>query len=240
MTADYIKAKSRGYVNMDWLKSFHSFSFANYYDPDRMHFGVLRVLNDDQVAGGKGFDSHSHKNMEIISIPLAGSLKHKDSTGNEHVLNVGDVQVMSAGAGISHSEYNNNETDLTQFLQIWILPREQEVAPRYQQVSFKPEDRKDVFQEIISPLESDNNLWIHQDAYMHWTDLSKGKSLSYSRKSPENGLYFFVISGNCTINGQNCNTRDALALEEVDSTEITATDDSFILCIEVPMRLPSL
>ncbi len=240
MTKDYIKAKSRGYVNMDWLKSFHNFSFANYYDPDRMHFGVLRVLNDDQVAASKGFDMHSHKNMEIVSIPLAGGLKHKDSMGNEHVLNVGDVQVMSAGAGIKHSEFNNSETEFTQFLQIWILPREQEVAPRYQQISFDSKDRKDVFQEIISPVESESALWLHQDAYMHWTDLSKGKSLNYTRKSSENGLYFFVVSGTCTIAGQTMNTRDALALEEIDSVDISASENSFVLCIEVPMRLPSL
>lgn len=237
---DFIKAKSRGHVNMEWLKSAHSFSFAHYYDPDRMHFGTLRVLNDDTVAAGKGFDMHSHKNMEIISIPLAGALKHKDNAGNEHVLKPNDVQVMSAGSGIKHSEFNNSDTEETKFLQIWVIPREQEVEPRYQQLSFDSKDRKDVFQEIISPLESETKLWIHQDAFFNWTDLSKGKKLSYTKKSEENGLYFFVISGNVSIHGQNMTDRDALALSEIETVEINANEDSFILCLDIPMRLPSL
>lgn len=241
MIEDYIKDSKRGKVDMGWLKSFHSFSFANYYDPDRMHFGALRVLNDDMVAGGKGFDTHSHKNMEIISIPLDGELKHVDSMGNEHILKPNDVQVMSAGSGIKHSEYNNHETNECKFLQIWVIPREQEVEPRYQQISFDPADRKNTLQCILSPTEAYESLWIHQEAYMHWAQLDKGTKIEHKVNEPsENGVYIFMLEGACKVAGKSLQKRDALAISDEATIAMEAESDCFVLCIEIPMRLPSL
>ena len=167
-------AGSRGHANHGWLESYHSFSFANYYNPERMQFGTLRVLNDDRVAPGMGFGTHPHRNMEIISIPLSGDLEHKDSMGNTTVIREGDVQVMSAGTGVNHSEYNKNKDREVAFLQIWVLPNKVNVAPRYDQISLNPSDLRDNWHAVLGPEGGDGDLWIYQDAWFHMGDFKGG------------------------------------------------------------------
>lgn len=230
------RAETRGQANHGWLNSRHTFSFANYHNAERMHFGVLRVLNDDQVEAGMGFGTHPHQNMEIISIPLEGDLEHKDSMGNIGVIKQGDVQVMSAGTGVEHSEHNKNKDRAVHFLQIWVFPREKGVAPRYDQASFKPADRVDNWQQILSPSPDDEGVWIHQDAWFYLSKLSNGKQLPYTLRKADNGIYAFMISGEAKINGQELKQRDGLGVWSLETLQVEATADSEILLMEVPMQ----
>ncbi|MBK8567010.1 MAG: pirin family protein [Saprospiraceae bacterium] len=231
------KAETRGNANHGWLQSYHTFSFANYYNPERMHFGVLRVLNDDTVQGGMGFGTHPHDNMEIISIPLEGDLEHKDSMGNLAVIRNGDVQVMSAGTGIQHSEKNKNGQQPVKFLQIWVFPNKRSVEPRYDQITLDRADRKNKLQQILSPNPNDEGVWIHQDAWFHLTELDKGKNIGYAIKKAGNGVYAFVLSGDVTINGQALNRRDGLGIWDVSSLQIEADSHAELLLMEVPMNV---
>lgn len=231
------KANTRGEANHGWLHSFHSFSFASYYNPERMNFGVLRVLNDDTVSGGMGFGTHPHDNMEIISIPLEGDLEHKDSMGNTTVIRNGDIQVMSAGTGIQHSEYNKNQNETVKFLQIWVFPNKRNVTPRYDQITLDKNDRHNKLQQILSPNPEDEGVWIHQDAWFHMGDFENGKTATYNIKKSGNGVYAFVLKGQFTINNTNLDRRDGLGLSGLDTIEIVATsDDASILLMEVPMQ----
>ncbi|MBI3883203.1 MAG: pirin family protein [Sphingobacteriales bacterium] len=231
------KAATRGEANHGWLKSHHTFSFANYYNPDRMHFGVLRVLNDDAVDGGKGFDRHPHDNMEIISIPLEGSLEHKDSMGNVAVIKNGDVQVMSAGTGVFHSEYNEDKAGLVKFLQIWVYPNKKNVQPRYDQITLNLEDRHNKLQQILSPNADDAGVWIHQNAWFHLGKFDAGVTANYTFKAKGNGLYVFNLKGDIQINEQILNTRDGYGIWDVDNVAIKANTDAEFLLMEVPMEL---
>ena len=231
------KANTRGHANHGWLDSNHTFSFANYYNPERMNFGVLRVLNDDRVAGGKGFNTHPHDNMEIISIPLEGDLEHKDSMGNVAVIKKGDVQVMSAGTGIFHSEYNKNRDQEVRFLQIWLFPNKKDVQPRYDQISLLDYQEKNKLEQILSPNKDDAGVWIHQNAWFHMGDLDKGFSTEYSIKNSGNGVYAFVIEGDVTIEGQALNKRDGYGLWDVDKINIKADSNAKLLLMEVPMTI---
>lgn len=231
------KAATRGHANHGWLNSYHSFSFANYYNPERMHFGALRVLNDDQVEAGMGFGTHPHDNMEIISIPLEGDLEHKDSMGTTAVIKNGDVQVMSAGSGITHSEYNKNKDKRVKFLQIWVFPNKKNVTPRYDQITLKEADRHNTFQQIVSPNPNDEGAWIHQNAWFHLGKFDKGIEKEYRLKLKGNGVYAFVLSGDVSINGISLNTRDGLGIWDADSINIKAENNSEFLLMEVPMSL---
>ncbi|MFD2603814.1 pirin family protein [Flavobacterium suzhouense] len=232
------KANSRGHANHGWLDSHHSFSFANYYNPDRMHFGVLRVLNDDRVDAGMGFGTHPHDNMEIISIPLEGDLEHKDSMGNTAVIKKGDIQVMSAGTGIYHSEYNKNKDRLTKFLQIWVYPNKKNVTPRYDQITLNEADRHNKLQQILSPNANDEGVWIHQDAWFHLGRFDKDFTTDYKLKKSGNGIYAFVIKGDINIGNIQLNERDALGIWNTSDISIIAnTPDAELLLIEVPMTV---
>jgi hypothetical protein len=229
-------ADSRGHVNLGWLHSFHSFSFGHWYDPERIHFGALRVLNDDTVEAGMGFGTHPHDNMEIISIPLEGDLEHKDSMGNVAVIKHGDVQVMSAGTGISHSEYNKSKDNRVKFLQIWVFPNKRNVKPRYDQITLNTEERHNRWQQIVSPDAKGEGVWIHQDAWLHLGRFDKGVSSVYQLKKKGNGVYAFVLSGSVTFNNQPLNTRDGFGIWNVDEISVRAERDTEILLVEVPMN----
>jgi len=231
------KAETRGDANHGWLHSKHTFSFANYYDANRMHFGVLRVLNDDTVSAGMGFGTHSHNNMEIISIPLEGDLEHKDSMGNTTVIRKGDIQIMSAGTGIQHSEYNKNKDAEVKFLQIWIIPNKKNVTPRYDQITLNPLDRKNQLQQIISPYPDDAGIWIHQNAWFYLADFDTDFSLSYSLKSKENGLYIFILNGQIQINDLTLHSRDGLGIWDTDRIEINVSANTSFLLMDLPMNL---
>lgn len=230
------KADSRGGVDLGWLKSRHTFSFSHYYDADRIHFGALRVLNDDIVTEGKGFGTHPHENMEIISIPLEGDLEHKDSMGNTTVIKKGDIQVMSAGTGVYHSEYNRNRDQLVKFLQIWIFPNKKNVQPRYDQITLDLNDRHNKLQQVLSPDPNDAGVWIHQDAWFHMSHMDAGTELNYSFKKEGNGVYAFVLKGNVTIDTQELSDRDGLGIWDTNTISIKATSDAELLLMEVPMR----
>ena len=231
----YHPASERGHVDFGWLDSHHSFSFGNWHDREKVHFGALRVLNDDVVKGGNGFDAHPHENVEIISIPLKGALAHKDSTGIEGILSTDDVQIMSAGSGISHSEYNASHFDPVNFLQIWIFPRQLNISPRHDQKTFPPQGRVDQWQTIVSPLPADNALWINQSARLALTRLSAGKTLRYDIIFPGNGVYVFVLSGNVEIGDSQLQSRDGLGITDADHFSVHAVTDAEVLAIEVPM-----
>ncbi len=234
----YHKAESRGFADHGWLKSHHTFSFANYYDPERINFGALRVLNDDFVEAGMGFGTHPHSNMEIISIPLEGDLEHKDSMGNTTIIRNGDIQVMSAGRGITHSEYNKNEDIPVKFLQIWVIPNQKNVTPRYDQISLNPDDRRDRLQQILSPNKADQGVWIHQDAWFHMGTFSKGHQETYTLKREGNGIYVFLISGSLTIGETILSKRDGLGIMGAINIKMAAGDkDTEVLVLEVPMTL---
>lgn len=230
-------ADSRGHANHGWLNSYHTFSFASYQNSQRMHFGVLRVLNDDTVAAGMGFGAHPHDNMEIISIPLAGTLEHKDNAGNHGVIQSGDVQVMSAGTGIAHSEKNHSQTEEVKFLQIWVFPNQRGVQPRYDQQSFRAADRHNQFQQILSPSPDDAGVWIHQDAWFHLADFDAGFAADYQVKRPGNGVYVFVLEGEATINGQPLHRRDGFGIWETESFIVKADTNTRLLLMDVPMSL---
>ena len=229
------KANTRGHADHGWLNSHHTFSFANYRNPERMNFGVLRVLNDDIVASGRGFGTHPHDNMEIISIPLEGDLEHKDSMGNTAIIKQGDIQVMSAGTGIYHSEYNKNKDQEVKFLQIWLFPNKRDVTPRYDQIKLDESMMNNKLLQILSPNNDDEGVWIHQNAWFHMGNLDKGKSVSYSLKDTNNGVYAFVLNGNIAIEGQDLHRRDGYGLWDIDKINIKATTDARILLMEVPM-----
>lgn len=225
----------RGHVSFGWLDSHHSFSFGNYYDPEKTHFGMLRVLNDDVIAGGSGFGTHPHDNMEIISIPLNGAIEHKDSTGTQSVIYENDVQIMSAGTGIKHSEKNHYKDKETSFLQIWIIPKENNIKPGYDQKTFNPDDRINKLQTVVAP-DDEKAVPINQDAWFSLGNFESGFSASYSLKKPGNGVYAFIIDGNVTINDQSLFKRDAIGIWDVDKLNVTAVTNAQILLIEVPMN----
>jgi len=232
------KSNTRGHANHGWLDSHHTFSFANYHNPDRMHFGVLRVLNDDRVDAGMGFGTHPHDNMEIISIPLEGDLEHKDSMGNVTVIKKGDIQAMSAGTGIFHSEYNKNADKLTKFLQIWVYPNKKNVSPRYDQITLNTSDRHNKLQQILSPNADDDGVWIHQDAWFHLGTFDQDFSTAYELKKNGNGIYAFVLKGDFTIGNIALNERDGLGIWDTNTIQITANSkDAEILLMEVPMSM---
>lgn len=232
------KANTRGHANHGWLESYHTFSFANYHNRERMNFGVLRVLNDDRVDSGMGFGKHPHDNMEIISIPLEGDLEHQDSMGNVAVIRKGDVQIMSAGTGIFHSESNKNKDQLTKFLQIWVYPNKKNVTPRYDQVTLDINDRHNKLQQIISPNPEDEGVWIQQDAWFHLGKFDNGFSTSYQLKKEGNGIYAFILKGDFTIGDIVLNERDGLGIWDTNSIAITANSvDAEILLMEVPMEI---
>ncbi|QLE01695.1 pirin family protein [Galbibacter sp. BG1] len=235
MKTTLYKSDTRGHANHGWLNAYHSFSFANYFDPQRMNFGVLRVLNDDTIAPGMGFGKHPHDNMEIITIPLSGDLEHEDSMGNKKVIKEGDVQSMSAGTGVVHSEYNANQDKEVKLLQIWLMPKKRNITPAYDQISLKLEDRKNKFQQIVSPNPDDDGVTINQDAWFSITEMDAGKELNYKLHNPKNGVYAFVLEGNLSINDESLDRRDAIGIREVDDLKINADSDSKLLLMEVPM-----
>jgi redox-sensitive bicupin YhaK (pirin superfamily) len=227
---------SRGDANHGWLHSKHSFSFASYYNPEKIHFGVLRVLNDDFVAAGMGFGLHPHDNMEIISIPLEGDLAHQDSIGNQTVIKHGDIQVMSAGTGVKHSEMNYNKDKPVKFLQIWVIPNKKDVTPRYDQITLDPANRINKLEQILSPNANDAGVWIHQDAWFHIGKFDLDFATNYKVKKPGNGLYAFVLYGSFEVAGQRLAERDALGITDFDQFELKAlTKDAEILLMEIPM-----
>ena len=230
-------ADSRGDAEHGWLKSRHTFSFAEYYDPQRMGFGVLRVINDDCVEGGMGFGRHPHQDMEIISLPLSGDLAHKDSMGNGSIIKNGDIQVMSAGTGITHSEMNANADKPVKFLQIWVLTRKNGIKPRYQQVTIADQAKPNDFQQILSPNADDDGVWIHQDAWFSLANFDKDTSRYYQIKKSGNGVYVFVIKGSANIGDRQLGERDGLGIWDVDGFELTATSDAQILLMDVPMDI---
>ena len=237
MKTVYHKADTRGFADHGWLKSHHTFSFANYYNPERMSFGVLRVLNDDQVASGMGFGTHPHRDMEIISIPLEGDLEHKDSMGTSAVIRNGEIQVMSAGTGVQHSEYNKNKDGLVKFLQIWVIPNKMNVTPRYDQISIKENEKINDFQQILSPNPYDEGVWIHQNAWFNLAKFEKGNAKEYRIHDAKNGVYVFVLKGSAKIDEQTLGTRDGFGIWETESSTLEALEDSEVLLMEVPMQL---
>jgi quercetin 2,3-dioxygenase len=230
------KADTRGHADHGWLNSYHTFSFANYNDPERVHFGALRVLNDDTVAGGEGFGKHPHANMEIISIVLEGALEHGDSMGHSQAIETGEVQVMSAGTGVFHSEKNHSRTDAVKFLQIWIFPEKDNVQPRYDQKFFEPAERLNQLQLLVSPMSNDDaGLKINQQSWIYRTDLEAGKQLDLKLHSEQNGLYAFLINGKVSINGQEMNTRDGFGISDTQDIHIEGLEKADLLLLEVPM-----
>lgn len=229
------RAETRGYANHGWLNTYHTFSFARYYDPQRMHFGALRVLNDDTVSAGMGFGTHPHDNMEIVSIPLEGDLEHKDSMGNTSIIKHGDIQVMSAGSGIRHSEYNRNKDKLVKFLQIWLFPNKKNVTPRYDQITLDIKERYNKLQQIISPNPDDAGMWVHQDAWFHIGKFDKGRSEKYNIKKAGNCVYTFVLSGDITLNGLKLKARDGMGVWNAEGIEFTTETDAEVLLMDVPM-----
>lgn len=228
-------SESRGRANHGWLKSFHTFSFADYYNPERMNFGALRVLNDDSIDPGMGFGMHPHRDMEIITIPLEGSLQHTDSMGNVGVIRKGEVQVMSAGTGVRHSEMNASKNEVSRLLQIWIIPNKNDVTPRYGQKDFSDVDKKNKIVTVVSPDGRDGSLQIWQNAFFSLTDLEAKKSVSYSKKSDGNGLYVFIISGEVDIDGETFSARDGIGIQDFATVELKAHSDSEVLLMEVPL-----
>ena len=228
-------AKSRGHANHGWLDTYHSFSFADYNNPERHNFGKLRVLNDDIVKAGMGFATHGHRDMEIISIVLEGELEHQDNMGNTHVIRKNDVQVMSAGTGIQHSEKNRSHSASTNFLQIWLFPREKNVKPRYDQVNIDDLIRVNELSQILSPNEEDQGVWIYQDAWFVMGKLNMGWKGQYKFKDPNHGVYAFVIEGQVTIEKQLLNKRDGFGIWDTEAINILVNENTELLLMEVPM-----
>ncbi|GHT74342.1 hypothetical protein AGMMS50262_07110 [Bacteroidia bacterium] len=236
MKVELFKAHKRGHKNHGWLDTHHTFSFANYYDPERIHFGALRVVNDDIVVGGEGFGTHPHDNMEIISIPLYGALEHRDSMGNGSVIRAGEVQVMSAGTGVTHSEFNANDAENVNFFQIWVFPNKENVKPRYDQKKFDFFANKNQLTQVVSPDPKDEGLWVHQDTWFHIGVFDKGKTFDYQLRKAGDGVFAMVIDGKFTVAGQDLDLRDAVGIIETEVVSIKAeTDEARILLIEVPM-----
>ncbi len=239
MKTVYHKADSRGHADHGWLNSYHTFSFANYQNRDRSNFGVLRVLNDDTVSQGMGFGTHPHKNMEIISIPLEGNLEHKDSMGTTAVIRKGEIQVMSAGTGVMHSEYNQNKDEAVKFLQIWVFPKEEDVEPRYDQKSIREGQKINGFQQILSPHKNDDGVWIHQDAWFNVANFTKGNGKNYTINKKGNGVYAFLLKGCAKVGDRILHEKDGLGIWDAQSFNIEAIEDTEILLMEVPMELPA-
>ncbi len=237
MKTEIHKAETRGHANHGWLNSHHSFSFANYHNPERMHFGALRVLNDDQVDAGKGFETHRHENMEIISIPLEGDLEHKDSMGNVAIIKQGDVQVMSAGTGIYHSEFNKNNDKDVKFLQIWVFPNKNNLEPRYDQISLREIEKDNEFYQILSPNKDDQGVWMYQDAWFSLGKFTKGNSNQYKIQKEGNGVYVFILEGEVEINGEQLAKRDGMGIWDTEIINLTATAQARVLLMEVPMNI---
>lgn len=231
------KAATRGNANHGWLNAHHSFSFANYHNPERMNFGVLRVLNDDIIQAGMGFGTHPHDNMEIITIPLEGDLEHRDSMGNTAVIKEGEIQVMSAGTGVTHSEYNKNQDKDLKLLQIWLFPRERNLTPRYDQISLKDNEKTNEFYQVLSPNKNDQGVWINQDAWFHIGNFTPGNADTYTIKKEGNGVYAFIIEGEVEINGEKLSRRDAMGIWDTDAFEVKASTDARVLLMDVPMTL---
>lgn len=229
------KAADRGSADYGWLKPNYYFSFAQYHDAAKVHFGLLRVLNDDFIGGGGAFPTHPHDNMEIITIPFTGALKHKDSTGGEGIIQAGDIQIMSAGTGVQHSEANASATEAVTLFQVWIFPKERNIKPRYDQKTFDVNERANKWQTVVSPIETDNALWINQDARFSLTNLDAGKEITYTNGFKNNGVFLVVINGTVEVNGQQLNKRDAMGISESESFTITSAANAELLAIEVPM-----
>ncbi|WP_201575363.1 pirin family protein [Psychrobacter sp. H8-1] len=235
MKTIYHAADSRGNADHGWLKSRHTFSFANYHNPERMGFGALRVINDDFVIGGQGFGKHSHRDMEIISIPLSGKLGHGDNIGNNGIIETGEIQVMSAGTGITHSEMNGDNEEAVKFLQIWVIPNKMNVEPRYQQIRMDEIMQPNKFNQVLSPNADDAGVWIHQNAWFSMGDFDKGLTETYQLKDPSNGVYIFVISGKVVVNGNTLDTRDGLGVWDTKNFTMDVEEDAKVLLMEVPM-----
>ncbi|MFN8242805.1 MAG: pirin family protein [Ferruginibacter sp.] len=232
------KAGDRGTADYGWLKPNYYFSFAQYYDPAKIHFGLLRVLNDDFIAGGGGFPTHPHDNMEIVTIPFTGALQHKDSTGGQGVIQAGDIQIMSAGTGVQHSEFNASETEPVTLFQVWIYPKLRNIKPRYDQRTFNLADGHNQWQIVVSPREEDQALWINQDARFSLTHLEAGKSIRYQNAFSGNGVFLVVIEGDAVVDGQALGKRDAIGISESDSFSVSSSGGARLLAIEIPMDFP--
>ena len=231
------RADTRGHADHGWLNSYHTFSFASYQHPERVHFGALRVLNDDTVAPGRGFGTHPHDNMEIISIPLEGDLEHKDSMGNVAVIREGELQVMSAGNGIFHSEYNRNKEKEVKFLQIWVFPNKNDVEPRYDQISLQDLETENEWYQVLSPDKGDQGVWIHQDAWFHMGNLDPDTSLDYTMKRGGNGVYVFLLNGGVEVAGTLLESRDGMGIWDTSQIPFRSVTGSRLLLMEVPMNL---
>lgn len=229
-------AESRGKSKTDWLESYHTFSFGDYHNEERMNFGVMRVLNDDTVKAGTGFDSHSHQNMEIITIPISGSLFHQDHLGNRSTIKKGEVQIMSAGTGIVHSEHNPATAEVVNFFQIWIFPKEKQIMPRYGQKLFSEQDRINQFQCVVSPDERNGSLWINQDAFVYLSKINKEKSLTYTLQNANHGTYVMLVEGNANIAGKDMQRRDAIGITQIEKFEIKTAADTELVVFEVPLN----
>lgn len=234
---ELIKSDTRGGANHGWLQTRFSFSFSGYYNPERIHFGALRVLNDDFIDGGGGFPMHPHDNMEIITIPFTGALEHKDNMGHHGIIKAGDIQVMSAGTGVFHSEYNHSKTEPVTLFQLWIMPNKQDVKPRYEQISPGLEQRKNQLQQIVSPLPEDDGAWIHQDAWLHLGNFDDGFNMTYENKRKENGTYLIVIQGSLSVNDTVLDSKDAISTPEAGKLNLKALlpETSFLL-IDIPLK----
>jgi redox-sensitive bicupin YhaK (pirin superfamily) len=230
-------ADSRGSADHGWLKAKHSFSFASFHDPEKVHFGALRVLNDDQVAKGMGFSTHPHDNMEIITIPLSGTVRHKDSMGNEGNIHAGEIQVMSAGTGVLHSEFNPSHTEDLKLFQIWIIPNKRNVEPRYDQFQIDTSKMANHFLQLVSPDKEGEGTWINQDAWIKMAEIEGGNDLTYNVQNQDNGVYFMLVEGKAEIAGESLGNRDAIGVYETDEIVIKASEKSKILAIEVPMNI---
>lgn len=231
-------SSSRGVANYGWLLAKYSFSFANYYDPSKMNFGVLRVFNDDIVAPGMGFGTHPHDNMEIITIPLSGAIEHIDSMGNSSVINTGEIQVMSAGSGVTHSEFNPSNSKEVNLFQIWIFPNKRNVDPRYDQFIMDVNEMKNNFLQLVSPYKNVKGTWIHQDAWIYIAEIEVNRKMNYQlNHSDINGVFVMVIEGGINILSENLNRRDAIGVWDIDSFEISAISNSTILLLEIPMNI---
>jgi redox-sensitive bicupin YhaK (pirin superfamily) len=231
------KAADRGTADYGWLKPNYYFSFAQYHDPKKVHFGLLRVLNDDFVAGGGGFPTHPHDNMEIVTIPFTGALQHKDSTGGNGLIKAGDIQIMSAGTGVQHSEFNASATEPVTLFQVWVFPKERNIKPRYDQKTFDVNNRINKWQVVVSPLDEDKALWINQDARFALTNLDAGREVNYTTAFKDNGVFLVIINGSAEVHGQVLNRRDAIGISESGDFTIKATtDNAELLAIEIPMN----
>lgn len=231
-----VRANERGNADHGWLNAKHTFSFAGYYNPERVHFGMLRVFNDDIVAPGMGFGMHPHDNMEIVTIPIQGELEHKDSEGHHGVITQGEVQVMSAGSGLEHSEFNHSKENEVNLMQIWVFPRERDIKPRYDQKAFDEEGRKNKFQVVASPEKDNGSLWLNQNVYFNLGNFDNGTTAKYERKLKNNGLWIFIIEGEAEVNGEKLERRDSMGITDEDAAEFKFSKDSKILIIDVPMN----